>query len=569
MLRRWRVILLLVVLVLSIISIRPVFWNEGASIRGIIPNSSANLAGIPQPAPNAHPMDREKIVSINNIPIRSADDYFAAVRDVKPDDLVLIETNKGTYHLNVKPIIQEVVTNETETVVLPRIVEQNVTVGGKVVKQNVTQNQTVTRPRIQRNVIGTEDIGLRVFDAPTSNLRKGLDLQGGTRVLLEPQDKLSIEDMDSLIGNMQERLNVYGLSDLQIRPVSDLLGNKKILIEIPGASEEDAKNLLSKQGKFEAKIGQNVVFSGGKDITYVCRSATCAGIDPQRGCIKDAGGWGCSFRFSISLSQEAAQRQGELTRNLSVVGQGGSAYLSEQLLLVLDDQQVDTLNIGADLRGRAITDISISGGGQGTTRQEAEFSALSNMKRLQTILITGSLPTKLNIIKSDAISPLLGEKFINNALLIGLVVPFVVAFIVFLRYRKIQIVLPLIFIIISEVVILLGVAALIGWSFDLSAIAGIIIATGTGIDAQIVMTDEIIAGQKEERARTWKDRLKNAVVIIMLSYMTTVVALIPLLFAGAGLLKGFALTTIIGATIGVFITRRSYGEIVEILLNDE
>lgn len=567
--KRPRVIFLIVIFILSLVAIRPIPWNEGASIRGIVPNSSANIAGIPLPSPIGHPMTREKIISLNSQPINSADDFYAATKSLKPEELVLIQTNKGSYRLYTKPIVQETLSNETEQVIVPTLVEQNQTIAGRITPVNVTVNQTVTRPKVIRTVIGTQDLGLRVFDAPKSNLRKGLDLQGGTRVLLQPEDQLSPEDLDSLIANMQERLNVYGLSDLVIKPISDLLGNRFILVEIPGASEEDVKNLLSRQGKFEAKIGANTVFQGGDDITYVCRSATCAGIDPQRGCTGSNGQWGCSFRFSISLSQEAAQRQANLTRNLSIVGQGGSAYLSEQLSLILDDQQVDTLNIGADLKGRAITDIAISGGGVGATRQAAELDALSNMKRLQTILVTGSLPTKINIVKSDSISPSLGEQFINNALLIGVAVLIVVGIVVYARYRKLQIVVPMGVVILSEVVILLGVAALIGWSLDLSAIAGIIIATGTGIDNQIVMTDEMLAGQKEERVRSWKERIKNAVLIIMLSYFTTVVALVPLLFAGAGLLKGFALTTLIGATIGVFITRRAYGEIVEILLSDE
>ena len=564
-----RIVILILIFIFSLIAVRPNPWNEGASVRGIVPNSSAHIAGIPLPLPNMHPMAREKIVAVNSQPVVAAADYFAAVKGVKPNELVLIETDSAVYRLYAKPVVEEIVSNETEQVVVPVVTQQNRTINGSIVPINVTTNQTVTRPKIIRNIIGTEDLGIRVFDAPSSNLRKGLDLQGGTRVLLEPEDDLSPEDLDSLIANMQERLNVYGLSDLVIKPAADLLGNRFILVEIPGASEEDVKNLLSRQGKFEAKIGADTVFQGGNDITYVCRSATCAGIDPQRGCSSAGGEWGCSFRFSISLSQEAAQRQANLTKNLAIVGQGGSAYLSEQLTLILDDQQVDSLNIGADLKGRPITDISISGGGSGPTRQDAEFSALSNMKRLQTILITGSLPTKITVIKSDTISPSLGEQFIANAIFIGIIVVMTVGVVVYARYRKLQIVVPMAIVIISEVIILLGVAALIGWNLDLSAIAGIIIATGTGIDNQIVMTDEIIAGEREQRTRSWRERIKNAVLIIMMSYFTTIVALVPLLFAGAGLLKGFALTTLIGASIGVFITRRAYGDIVEILLNDE
>jgi preprotein translocase subunit SecD len=44
--------------------------------------------------------------------------------------------------------------------------------------------------------------------------------------------------------------------------------------------------------------------------------------------------------------------------------------------------------------------------------------------------------------------------------------------------------------------------------------------------------------------------------------------MIPLIFAGAGMLKGFALTTIIGVSVGVFITRPAYASIIEILLKE-
>ena len=75
------------------------------------------------------------------------------------------------------------------------------------------------------------------------------------------------------------------------------------------------------------------------------------------------------------------------------------------------------------------------------------------------------------------------------------------------------------------------------------------------------------ADLKAERSR--EDRLKKAFFIIFAAYATTVVAMLPLWFAGAGLLKGFALTTIAGVTIGVFITRPAFAAVVEVLLKKE
>jgi len=412
---------------------------------------------------------------------------------------------------------------------------------------------------------GLEDIGIRVFKAPKTNIRKGLDLQGGTRVLLQPETVLIPQDLQTLIDTMGERLNVYGLSDLIIRDATDLSGNQYILVEIAGANEEEIRDLLAKQGKFEAKIANQTVFSGGQDIVFVCRSVDCAGIDPNVGCQISNNQNICRFRFSITLTSNAAQKQADVTRTLPVVGEG--RYLSEPLELFLDDVKVDELNIGAELQGSATTEIQISGSGVGFSQQEAVFDALNNMKRLQTVLITGSLPVKLDIVKIDAISPLLGEQFLRNALIVGFFSLLSVGIVIFIRYRKLQVAIPMVFISVSEVVLLLGLAALIGWNIDLAAIAGIIIAVGTGVDHQIVIADETLRG--ERYIANWKDRIKRAFFIIMASYFTVVAALLPLVFAGAGLLKGFAITTILGASIGVFISRPVFAKILEVLLRDQ
>jgi len=71
---------------------------------------------------------------------------------------------------------------------------------------------------------------------------------------------------------------------------------------------------------------------------------------------------------------------------------------------------------------------------------------------------------------------------------------------------------------------------------------------------------------KGEAFYDWKRRLKNAMFIIFGSYLTVVAGMIPLWFAGAGLLKGFAFTTIVGVSFGVLIARPAYAAILKILL---
>ena len=305
------------------------------------------------------------------------------------------------------------------------------------------------------------------------------------------------------------------------------------------------------------------MFKGGKDITYVCRSADCSGLSPYTAPQQiSESEWASTFQFSISLSQTAAQSMADVTKTLQIQGE----YLSQPISLYLDDQLVDQLQIGSDLKGRVVTDISISGPGKGRTREESQLAALSAMKRLQTILITGSLPVKLNIVKVDSISPVLGKTFLTNAIKMLLIALVAVTVIIFLRYKKLSIVIPIFITSLSEVTLTLGTLVLLGANLDISAIAGILVAIGTGVNDQIVIMDELTS--KRNVDLSWVKRMKNAFFIIFAAYFTAVASMIPLLFAGAGLLKGFAITSIVGVTVGVLITRPAFASAAEELYKD-
>lgn len=509
----------LIFFVLTLFAIAPNPWNSGVGIRGVVLNSSAYNGGMISPAANTVPMARERILEINGFEISGVRDYETLIDTLPENTSLLVQTSKNNYNI----------------------------------------------------FFTTKDrLGLTVYDAPKSNIILGLDLQGGTRVVLQPEKKVSKEDMDIILENMKRRIDVFGLTDTVVRNANDLSGNQFIIVEVAGANVEEVKSLLARQGKFEAKVRNETVFYGGKDVTYVCRTAECSGIDPQYGCVDQEGQSSCRFRFSISLSQEAAERMAAETEKLTVTYTNyGEAYLDSPIDLYLDDVLVDSLMIGSELRGKVVTDISISGSGLGRDRKEAATNTQLNMKGLQTVLITGSLPVKLSVIKADTLSPSLGKEFLKNAILIFILSTIAVTAVVIFRYRKLKIALPIISVITSEILLILGVAAIFKQNLDIAGIAGIIVAIGTGVDDQIVITDEILRNEKNEEILTWKEKMTKAFFIVMAAYFATVAAMFPLIFAGAGLLKGFAITTIIGITNGVFITRPAFAEMMKIILSDE
>ena len=153
----------------------------------------------------------------------------------------------------------------------------------------------------------------------------------------------------------------------------------------------------------------------------------------------------------------------------------------------------------------------------------------------------------------------MGEGFVKIILIAGLAAILAVALIIFVRYRSPKAAIALLVTTISEVIIILGAAALIRWNLDLPGIAGILATIGTGIDDLIIIMDE----STTETRISLKQRLKRAFAIIMGAYATSMVALFPLFMAGAGLLKGFAVTTMLGITIGVLITRPAFSDIIK------
>lgn len=566
-----RVIILLICIVLAYVAINPQPWHEGVAIKAIARNSSAEAAGIVPPNAKIVPTARERILAVDNQPVRSVAQYYELTSSLAPNSTVQLKTNKQIYTLFVRPKLQTTTLNESQIVVANETREVNETVNGTTMLVNKTFEVEQRIPVTVTKVVGVEPLGITVDVAATSNLRKGLDLQGGTRVLLKPKEAVSAEQLTLTVDSLTERLNVYGLSDVVVREVSDSPeflggGESYVLVEMAGVSEEEVRELVASQGKFEAKIANKTVF-GGADVTYVCRTPQCSGIDlsPGGGCRGTTGSYSCPFYFTITLSPEAARRQADATRVLDVLSEGGDRVLSEKLFLYLDDSEVSQLSINADLKGSTTTSISIHGGGAGTTEQAAMDDALKEMKRLQTVLITGSLPVKLEVVRIDTVSPTLGQEFLRNALFIGVLALIAVMGVLVIVYRKIIIAFPIMFTALSEIFLTVGLAALIGWNIDLAAVAGIILAVGTGVNDQIVITDEALRKQSE-RVYGWKERIKRAFFIIFSAYLTTMVAMVPLLFAGAGLLKGFAITTMLAVTIGVFITRPAYAAVVQRLL---
>jgi len=498
-LRLW---ILIIALILAALMISPSL-EKGVVIKSVEKNSSAFQSGLRQGM---------KIEEINSRPVSSIQDYSKIA-------ISLIEKNESSINI---------LTDKGSFIFLA---------------QNVSD--------------------ISIGEIPSTKIKTGLDLSGGARALVKPVGvTLNDAEIDDFVAITSQRLNAFGITDLTVRSAKDLDGNNYMLLEIAGATTADIKDIVGKQGKFDAKIGNQTVFSGGEgDISDVCRTdATCAGV---RSCDVASSGYACIFDFTIYLTEEAAKRHADITKSLALATDD-SRYLNESLYLYVDDIEVDSLRISSGLRGQATTQIQIQGSGTGVNQQDALTDAKKNMNKLQTILLTGSLPYEVEIVKLDSISPSLGKEFTRSIVTLAFLVFIIVSIVIFVRYRKIKITLAVVMTMFSEAFITLGIAALLRWNLDAASIAGIIAGMGTGVNDQIVIIDESRSSGKS----TLKERIKNALFIITGAFFTIVAAMLPLFWAGAGMLRGFAFTTIIGISVGILITRPAFADIIKKIEKD-
>jgi preprotein translocase subunit SecD len=400
-----------------------------------------------------------------------------------------------------------------------------------------------------------------------SGITEGLDLKGGSSIQIELQQPVNITTMDTVVNVLNKRLNVFGVKDVQVRPS----GNQSVIVEVAGVQPQDVANLVGTPGKFDATIGNQTVLLGSDIVTVQAYTV-------------EGNTWSVPFTITTAAADSFAQ---------AANGKSG-----QPVNMYLDNNLVSSPQLDPGLaNGVPSTDVEVSG----TAASAA--AAQTQAKNIQTILQSGSLPVQVSIEGVSSVSAQLGNEFANGALIAGLAALIVISAVILFRYRTPILVIPIIFTSLSELVLILGVASIIHWNIDLSAIAGIIAAIGTGVDDQIIITDEVLKGNREfniskpiqksrrskradkkkgktdnkkvkvsRRITGFRLRIRSAFFIIYASAATLIAAMLPIAYvgystgSGLGVLVGFAFTTIVGVLIGIFITRPVYAKFVELLV---
>ena len=381
---------------------------------------------------------------------------------------------------------------------------------------------------------------------------------------------VTVETVDETKKVLDSKLNRLGLQDIRVRVVD----NKFILIDLAGMDVATAHDVVGKPGKFEIRIQTD-----DNQTIHVLYGDAVGSVEIPTG--DRSGSWGVPF----VLSEEGAIVFQKAANDSGAVKNPDAHPIS----MYLDKDEIFSAPLAAELAS-SLAKVPVR---TMEARVGAGDAASQKAKELYIHLREGALPVNVVIVGSGQVPAALGKQFTVQMVIAGLVALLAVALMVFYRYRERRIVLPMVATSASEVVMMLGVWSFAGWQLDLASLAGIIMVIGTGVDQLVIITDELIRGNEavpaasdrsiKERAadaadkagvgkpvatssKVYLGRLSRAFVIILGAAMTTIVAMLPLLYMGFGALTGFALIIIIGVVLGTVIARPAYGRVIGYIL---
>ena len=350
-------------------------------------------------------------------------------------------------------------------------------------------------------------------------VKLGLDLKGGVYAVLEaaPEkegDVIDNETMNSLIEVLDRRINGIGVAESVVQKA----GNNRVIIELPGINDTtEAINMIGKTALLEFKIMDENGNLGPTLLTGGALKKAQVGYgnlgEPQ---------------INFEMKPEGAIEFARITRE----------NVGKQLAIVLDGKVQTAPVIRTEIPGGT---GSISGN---YTVEEA--------KRTATLLNSGALPIKAEIVETRTVGASLGDESIAASMVAGKVAMALIGIFMLIFYRFPGIVADIALVCFG--IITFALLQFIGATLTLPGIAGLILSAGMAVDANVIIFERI----KEELG--FGNTIRGAInagfskgfVAIFDSNLTTLIITGILFIFGTGPVKGFAVTLTIGTVASMF-----------------
>ncbi|MCK8825221.1 protein translocase subunit SecD [Fuchsiella alkaliacetigena] len=337
------------------------------------------------------------------------------------------------------------------------------------------------------------------------SINLGLDLQGGTQVVLEADEgDVSRDAMQRLVSVIDRRVNQMGLTEPNIQQE----GNRRVIVELPGIEDpEQAIETIGRTAQLQFKNPAGEVVMTGEHL-----------VDARA----SYGG-----QFNEPVIQFELDREGrDIFANLT------QEYIGQRIGIYLDDEQLTNPTVQDPITG-----------GEGVI---TGHSSLEEAEETAILLRAGALPVPVSVIENRTVGPVLGEIAINESVRAGIIGLVLVALLMIFLYRTSGLIAT--FALAIYGVIVLGALAGLNATLTLPGIAGLILSIGMAVDANIIIFERIkeeIGSGKTLRAAI-NSGFKRAFKTILDSNVTTLITAAILAYFGTGPVRGFAITLSIG-----------------------
>lgn len=375
-----------------------------------------------------------------------------------------------------------------------------------------------------------------IFDRDL-NIRQGLDLQGGTEVILRADMKdIGPDDRQDAIDSAREvisrRVDLYGVSEPVIRTLVNG-EDYRISVSLPGIENPQAAlDLIGQTASLDFRelpqeATDSATFEDFRATELTGKDLKKANVqfDPETG--KPVVG--------LEFSDEGGTKFADITgRNIG-----------KPLAIFLDEFPISTPTVQQRIEG-------------GSAVINGEFT-VEDAKSLAITLNAGALPIPIEVLSQQNVAPSLGADSVSKSIRAGAVGLAAVALFMILLYGWMGFVAVIGLVIYG--LLTLSVYKLLPVTVTLPGLAGFILSIGMAVDANILiferMKEELRKGHEWSHAmelgfgRAW-DSIKDANIATLI---TTFILFNPLdwtFLNTSGMIRGFALTLFLGVAIGLF-----------------
>ncbi len=356
------------------------------------------------------------------------------------------------------------------------------------------------------------------YNSILSKVGKGIDLSGGYYVVLTPESTAGSDSEDLLedaMNILRSRLDDKGYTEAVI----SIQDGNKIRVEVPQVEDDGTVlEIIGQTGNLTFQDSTGYIWLNGEDhieSAYVAQ-------DTQNG----------GFVVALNFTQRGAQKFADATA--AVAGMDDN-----RLYIYLGDTVVSSPTVSEQITN--------------TSAQIQGYETYEDALSIASVIDSGKLPINYTVSEARSISSKLGESAIGQSALMAGIGMLVIFALMLIRYRGLGLT-SCIALIVYVLLYVVFLAIIPSVQLTLPGIAGILLAIGMAIDANIVIFERIREeygfGKTAEAAV--KHGFKNATITVLDSNVTTIFAAIILWIVCPGTIKGFAITLLIGIVLSLF-----------------